>query len=506
MQKYLLTCRSLAEKAVRHHVILVYLPSYMYSNGKLTVSFTPSPSMIVIAVATSLLLRLSLSSRLLPRSLASYDARFYVGDECHGPCVVNCSVEFFWDSPGLCLHGEPSFCAMWKSGAFVIKTNDKVGYASEGHMKGFWYGASRACVAPEAGCVEERHGYVERAVKTTRSQLDGPHILISLSLFIFVMSTSLHVQVEGPQGQLMDKGPQYYHKKHSTVAADCGHRPRTAGIEALWRPGTFFKGQWRSLENDGHGQWRVPLTSSSHARQLLHGKRILFHGDSVVRQIFMRLIWHLRGFGSIYEHYFHQDAFYMANETHDYFGIQPFSEHDPYVHNSTFLAFFIWEPFGEKIFFRKPSDPPLPSYLTQGIDVRIGGVGYHFSDFGHVSWAVQPDAPFSSLFANISDYINCTNCSKYGSWYVPMPLLPVELIAKGHAMMINDWLEYLEEWLRVNNYFYLPYRQMADSGVFARNSRDGHFQVNVQWSGSVEIFMRLTISPFYLLCFVSVLS
>ena len=49
----------------------------------------------------------------------------------------------------------------------------------------------------------------------------------------------------------------------------------------------------------------------------LAGRALVFEGDSTVRQLFLRLIWWLRGVPQLVEHYFHQGAIYVFNETHD---------------------------------------------------------------------------------------------------------------------------------------------------------------------------------------------
>eukprot|EP01059_Diplonema_ambulator_P010423 TRINITY_DN20469_c0_g1_i1.p1 TRINITY_DN20469_c0_g1~~TRINITY_DN20469_c0_g1_i1.p1 ORF type:complete len:427 (+),score=57.82 TRINITY_DN20469_c0_g1_i1:176-1282(+) len=47
------------------------------------------------------------------------------------------------------------------------------------------------------------------------------------------------------------------------------------------------------------------------------GKRVLFSGDSIMRQIYIRLIGVLRGQSVFIEHYYHQDSYFGCNEEAD---------------------------------------------------------------------------------------------------------------------------------------------------------------------------------------------
>jgi hypothetical protein len=95
--------------------------------------------------------------------------------------------------------------------------------------------------------------------------------------------------------------------------------------------------------------------SAIEADIILRGNTILFYGDSLLRQLFLRLVWHLRGFGEIMEHYFHAHAIYVRNTTHDYLYVGPedetgtrhFSldkEGKNFIYNPTFQLIFLWEP------------------------------------------------------------------------------------------------------------------------------------------------------------------
>lgn len=60
---------------------------------------------------------------------------------------------------------------------------------------------------------------------------------------------------------------------------------------------------------------------AAQAEIILELYQVVFMGDSVMRQIFLRLVWFLRGFEEVVEHYFHSNAIYVQNATHDVFYI-----------------------------------------------------------------------------------------------------------------------------------------------------------------------------------------
>lgn len=65
---------------------------------------------------------------------------------------------------------------------------------------------------------------------------------------------------------------------------------------------------------------RLALTRATLLR-CVAGRVVLFEGDSFTRQLFLRLIWWLRGSPTIIEHYFHRDAAYEFDENGDRFEI-----------------------------------------------------------------------------------------------------------------------------------------------------------------------------------------
>ena len=62
----------------------------------------------------------------------------------------------------------------------------------------------------------------------------------------------------------------------------------------------------------------LPATfSPSQAYAALRGRHIAFGGDSLMRQFFLRLVAHLRGFAAVADRAFHAPALYRRNATHD---------------------------------------------------------------------------------------------------------------------------------------------------------------------------------------------
>jgi len=90
--------------------------------------------------------------------------------------------------------------------------------------------------------------------------------------------------------------------------------------------GSFVNERWTPSDAACHTPWLSPHEMMSHIR----GKTILFSGDSLVRQIFLRMVAHLRWFDTIVEHYFHKHARYFHNGVYDVLEI----EEEPYSRNA----------------------------------------------------------------------------------------------------------------------------------------------------------------------------
>ena len=77
---------------------------------------------------------------------------------------------------------------------------------------------------------------------------------------------------------------------------------------------------------------------------LLKGKRILITGDSMMRQVFLRLIDILRGQPYSIEHYYHTDSYYVSSYTDDKIVVGITSEKAPNViADKVFEMYYFWD-------------------------------------------------------------------------------------------------------------------------------------------------------------------
>lgn len=125
--------------------------------------------------------------------------------------------------------------------------------------------------------------------------------------------------------------------------------------------GYFFQGKWT---NDCGVRWLQP----EELRSALQGKSFVFEGDSMVRQLFLRLIFYVRGIPEMVEHPFHSDAVYALNGTHDIFTVGAMFHPDELL-NPTFIAQFDWNPGVENY------PPPFSNYT-----LRVFGFHYWIND------------------------------------------------------------------------------------------------------------------------------
>ena len=93
----------------------------------------------------------------------------------------------------------------------------------------------------------------------------------------------------------------------------------------------------------------MPWLSPRQLRRRLVGKRLSFYGDSLTRQLFHRMVWHVRGFPTIVENYYHDSATYAFNATHDALTVVPHSDYATVAHvvqsgvvDPLFTATFYW--------------------------------------------------------------------------------------------------------------------------------------------------------------------
>ena len=204
--------------------------------------------------------------------------------------------------------------------------------------------------------------------------------------------------------------------------------------------GKFFNGIWSKKECD------FPVSYCAEFRNHLSGRHVIFIGNSMVRQVFLRLVWHCREIEEIIEHFFHKDAFYVFNSTNDYLGIgSNYSASNRDIINPLFIADFQWDPLGAYL------QNPIPF----AVDLRIIGTTY-----------------FNFVATTVINQMK--NASDNSTIFMTMPVVlwkkRRQHIVMGNLSEINTWIE--------NNYVYhLPLSEMANTHVFGKNVLDDiHFQ------------------------------
>ena len=184
----------------------------------------------------------------------------------------------------------------------------------------------------------------------------------------------------------------------------------------------------------------IPWLSFNQLRHHLNGFHFVFQGDSMVRQIFLRMIWHIRGLDIIIEQSFHRDAYYTFNASHDMLSIGVGERES--VYEPTFTAEFIW-------------DPVLENTTTFELYVNSTNVVYVVS---LLYWELR--------------YYRGEILEKFRSPHTLFVSIPSYGNHKIATMVIN----YRNGWFR-NQGLYLPLAEMAETQVFLRNKEDGmHFQ------------------------------
>ena len=210
--------------------------------------------------------------------------------------------------------------------------------------------------------------------------------------------------------------------------------------------GQFYQGRWSSPDH----AWTIPWFTSARSRGLLHNKRFVFHGVSMIRQIFLRLIWHCRGHETIIEHYFHSDAFYVSNITHDALVIERYKNDQTIVSNASFVAVFYWDHLGELFNIANPG-----GFLDY--DIRVSAMGYLVSH--NASYGLP-------MLQSLYSFPNTI--------YVALP--PVSNF--NPALLLS-----FKEWVISNNKTHIPLDDMHSANVFQRNSEDNlHFQCGFSMS------------------------
>jgi hypothetical protein len=147
----------------------------------------------------------------------------------------------------------------------------------------------------------------------------------------------------------------------------------------------------------------------------------------MIRQLFLRLVWHIRGIENIIEHFFHNNAFYAFNETHDYFHMRStYTSNKDKILNPIFVADFIWDDYNEYI-----NNP-----VIFNADLRIIGTSYYKFDATTV----------------INNMKNISMHDKNSVIFITMPIVKWKFRRK-HVKHGN--LSEINEWIQSNRYEYL---------------------------------------------------
>ena len=190
--------------------------------------------------------------------------------------------------------------------------------------------------------------------------------------------------------------------------------------------GSFKHGRWVVVsDSDCTAQWLHPMA----LRGALHNKSIVFMGDSLVRQLFLRLVSYLRGIPDQVERPFHTDAVYAFNATHDYF-FNGRTWANSMLPNAVFKAHFFWDHNAGNV---------NPRNLVPGYSVRVLGFHYHMADEGFMARVPRNyggDNRTLYMTTPTNDNVN-NNDSRFdarNTWIRQQPHLPLEAMARTRVI------------------------------------------------------------------------
>lgn len=210
-------------------------------------------------------------------------------------------------------------------------------------------------------------------------------------------------------------------------------------------------------------------------RSRLH---IALYGDSTVRQIFLRLVFFLRGYSVLAEHYYHTDSIYKLNGTHDNLYIGGYDSHEWYqdIDSYPFSIEFIWARRNEILFEQDfiSNEPPTrrPTWHIFG-DLfhphlqKKCNCGYNFDFITQLNHTI----PFPR-FHNVTFFSEVSRDLTKGR-HEAAPLVP-----GSRAETLLHWLRL--QW-KHQSMTYLPYFEMDQANVFHTNNNrtDVHFQCGI---------------------------
>ena len=195
---------------------------------------------------------------------------------------------------------------------------------------------------------------------------------------------------------------------------------------------------------------------SNEMRRQLVGRYLVFVGNSIIRQLFLRLVWQLRGIEEVIEHYFHSSAVYTFNATHDYLGIGTTYSSLARPLNGTFTPLFVaefhWDSRGE----------------FYGVNNTI-----HIHDLTQL---VVLGFPYS--YRNSLTHIVTASIENVTKTLLPVPILFVTMPIPVYMQSVHGGnITFINRWIENRFQFYLPLAEMAETFIFQTNIMDGiHFQ------------------------------
>lgn len=189
-----------------------------------------------------------------------------------------------------------------------------------------------------------------------------------------------------------------------------------------WDNGSFVHGKW--LVAGGGGDCAIPWLRPLELRSALRNQTFVFMGDSLCRQLFLRLVSYLRGIPDQLERPFHTDAIYAFNATHDAF-FNGLSWSPSMLPNPLFKAHFFWDHNANRANARR---------LVQNYTARILGFHYHLGDEGFMGSVPRTHGGDSrTLFMTTPNNDNVrSNDSRFdqrNAWIRQQPHLPLAAMA-----------------------------------------------------------------------------
>lgn len=177
----------------------------------------------------------------------------------------------------------------------------------------------------------------------------------------------------------------------------------------------------------------------------------VFIGDSLIRQVFNRFIWHHRGLQEIIEHYYHTDAHYTSSLTHDFFTIKTITNTSLLINvdkgSGSIDALFFWstEKLMDKILWVDKNIIQQGRFQHRPV-AFITGIGHHYKGV--------KEGYLESIIGRLTEFheariFNTTN----RLFWLPVP---------GNAVRNR----YIREWDVFHDTYVLPLDRIARSKVF----------------------------------------